>query len=66
MKEYGVTYAQADLKADGTFDYDAIRSKINERTKLITIQRSKGLRHPPQLLRGANWGADSLLQGDQA
>ena len=42
LKEYGVTYAQADLKADGTFDYDAIRSKINERTKLITIQRSKG------------------------
>ena len=42
LKEYGVTYAQADLKADGTFDYDAIREKINERTKLITIQRSKG------------------------
>ncbi len=42
LKEYGVTYAQADLKADGTFDYDAIRSKINERTKLVTIQRSKG------------------------
>ena len=42
LKEYGVTYAQADLKADGTFEYDAIRSKINERTKLITIQRSKG------------------------
>ena len=42
LKEYGVTYAQADLKPDGTFDYDAIREKINERTKLITIQRSKG------------------------
>ena len=42
LKEYGVTYAQADLKADGTFDYDAIRAKINDRTKLITIQRSKG------------------------
>lgn len=42
LKEYGVTYAQANLKADGTFDYDAIRSKINERSKLITIQRSKG------------------------
>ena len=42
LKEYGVTYAQADLKADGTFGYDAIRQKINERTKLITIQRSKG------------------------
>ena len=42
LKEYGVTYAQADLKADGSFDYDAIRSKITGRTKLITIQRSKG------------------------
>src|SRR5574344_1794642 len=42
LKEYGVTYAQADLKADGTFDYDAIRAAINSRTKLITIQRSKG------------------------
>ena len=42
LAEYGVTYAQADLKPDGTFDYDAIRAAINERTKLITIQRSKG------------------------
>ena len=42
LAEYGVTYAQADLKSDGTFDYDAIRAAINERTKLITIQRSKG------------------------
>ena len=42
LKEYGVTYAQADLKPDGSFDYDAIREKINDRTKLITIQRSKG------------------------
>ena len=33
---------KADLKADGTFDFDAIREKINPRTKLITIQRSKG------------------------
>src|SRR5574344_230825 len=42
LKEYGVAYAQADLKADGSFDYDAMREKINDRTKLITIQRSKG------------------------
>ena len=42
MKEYGVSYAQADLNADGSFNYDAIRSAINPRTKLITIQRSKG------------------------
>ena len=42
LKEYGVSYAQADLNADGSFNYDAIRSAINPRTKLITIQRSKG------------------------
>ncbi len=42
LKEYGVTYAQADLLPCGGFDYEAIRSRINERTKLITIQRSKG------------------------
>lgn len=42
LKEYGVTYAQADLKENGTFDYEAIRAAINNRTKLITIQRSKG------------------------
>ena len=42
LKEYGVSYAQADLKPDGSFDYDAIRAAVNERTKLATIQRSKG------------------------
>ena len=42
LAEYGVTYAQVDLRDDGSFDYDAIRNAINERTKLITIQRSKG------------------------
>ena len=42
LAEYGVTYRQADLKEDGSFDYDAIRAAINERTRLITIQRSKG------------------------
>ncbi len=42
LAEYGVTYAQADLLPDGGFDYDAIRAAINDRTRLITIQRSKG------------------------
>ena len=42
LREYGITYAQADLKPDGSFDFDAIRSKLNTRTRLITIQRSKG------------------------
>ncbi len=42
LREMGVSYRQVDLLADGTFDYDAIRAAINDRTKLITIQRSKG------------------------
>ena len=42
LKEYGVVYRQVDLKPDGTFDYDNIARAINEKTKLITIQRSKG------------------------
>ncbi|MBE6932538.1 MAG: hypothetical protein E7464_04040 [Ruminococcaceae bacterium] len=42
LKEYGVTYRQADLLPDGSFDYPAIKAAINEKTKLITIQRSKG------------------------
>ena len=31
-----------DLLPDGGFDYDGIRAAINEKTRLITIQRSKG------------------------
>ena len=42
LAEYGVSYKQVDLLADGTFDYDGIRDAINAKTKLITIQRSKG------------------------
>lgn len=42
LAEYGVIYRQVDLLPDGGFDYPAIREAINEKTKLITIQRSKG------------------------
>ena len=42
LAEYGVTYRQVDLLSDGAFDYKGIKNAINEKTKLITIQRSKG------------------------
>ena len=42
LAEYGVTYNQVDLLSDGSFDYEGIRKAINPKTKLITIQRSKG------------------------
>ena len=42
LKEYGVTYSQVDLLSDGSFDFPAIERALNDRTKLIHIQRSKG------------------------
>ena len=42
LAEYGVSYRQVDLLEGGAFDYEGIRAAINENTKLITIQRSKG------------------------
>lgn len=42
LKEYGVTYRQVDLLSGDSFDYEGIRQAVNERTKLVTIQRSKG------------------------
>lgn len=42
LKEYGVSYKQVDLLSDGSFDYEGIRAAINKKTKLVTIQRSKG------------------------
>ena len=47
LAEYGVTYRQVDLLSDGSFDYDNIRKAINDKTKLVTIQRSKGYQMRP-------------------
>lgn len=47
LAEYGVTYSQVDLLEDGTFDYENIKKAINMKTKLVTIQRSKGYQTRP-------------------
>lgn len=49
LKEYGVSYRQVDLLPDGSFDFENIRKAINEKTKLVTIQRSKGYATRPTL-----------------
>lgn len=49
LAEYGVTYRQVDLLPDGSFDYENIKKNINEKTKLVTIQRSKGYQTRPTL-----------------
>ena len=47
LKEYGISYRQVDLLSDNSFDYDGIRNAINEKTKLVTIQRSCGYSSRP-------------------
>lgn len=49
LREYGISYKQVDLLPDGAFDYEGIRNAINAKTKLVTIQRSKGYQTRPTL-----------------
>lgn len=49
LAEYGITYRQVDLLPDGGFDFENIRKAINEKTHLVTIQRSKGYQTRPTL-----------------
>lgn len=45
LKDFGIDYDVVDLKADGQFDFDTIKDKMNtygKRLKMIFIQRSKG------------------------
>lgn len=49
LAEYGISYRQVDLLPDGGFDFDGIRAALNEKTRLVTIQRSKGYATRPSL-----------------
>jgi len=49
LAEYGVRYRQVDLLPDGGFDWAGIRAAIGPRTKLVTVQRSKGYALRPTL-----------------
>ena len=49
LAEYGVVYRQVDLLEDGSFDWENIRKAINDKTKMVTIQRSKGYQTRPTL-----------------
>lgn len=49
LAEYGIAYKQVDLLADGSFDYENIKKAVNGKTKLVTIQRSKGYQTRPTL-----------------
>ena len=42
LKEYGVTYKQVELTADGRIDLDALGKAISPETRMITVQRATG------------------------
>ncbi len=42
LKEFGVKYSQVDFLDDGNIDKETIKTKINDKTKIVFIQRSKG------------------------
>jgi len=42
LRDYNIRYRQVDLLSDGSFDFNGIKNSINENTKLVLIQRSKG------------------------
>lgn len=47
LAEYGIQYRQVELIDNCRFDYEGIRNAINEKTRLVTIQRSKGYQTRP-------------------
>lgn len=49
LKEYGITYREVDLLPGGAFDYEGIRRAVGEKTRMVTIQRSKGYAVRPTL-----------------
>lgn len=52
LAEYGISYRQVDLLPDGSFDFENIKKAVNEKTRLVTIQRSKGYQTRPTLSVG--------------
>ncbi|MBR1797014.1 MAG: aminotransferase class V-fold PLP-dependent enzyme [Clostridiales bacterium] len=42
LSNYGIEYDEVELKADGTPDIDALLSKIDDKVKVVFIQKSRG------------------------
>lgn len=49
LKDFGVIYEEIDFKTDGTVNYDAIKSTLDDSYKMVYIQRSRGYSTRPTL-----------------
>lgn len=63
LAEFGITYRQAELLEDGSFDYEGIKKVISEKTKMVTIQRSRGYLSRPTLSVERIGGLISFIKG---
>jgi len=50
LKEFGVSFSKVDLLENGKPDLDSIEKSINEKTKMVLIQRSRGYEWRQSLL----------------
>lgn len=42
LRDYGVTFKQVDLLADGSIDIEGVKAAITDKTRMITAQRATG------------------------
>ena len=42
LKDFGINFDYCNLNEQGKFDYEAIKSKFNDKVKVVYIQRSRG------------------------
>jgi len=49
LQEFGIDYRQLELTADGTIDWQGLKTAIGQRTRLVLIQRSCGYSWRPSL-----------------
>ena len=49
LKDFGVNYAQVDLNTEGRPDIEAIKKAVEEKPKMVYIQRSRGYSLRPTL-----------------
>ncbi|AEG60243.1 aminotransferase class I/II-fold pyridoxal phosphate-dependent enzyme [Desulforamulus ruminis] len=49
LRELGVGYRQVELTPEGTLDWQAIEQGLNEKTRVVLVQRSRGYAWRPSL-----------------
>lgn len=42
MKEFGITYKQVELTADGKIDFEGLKNAICSKTRMVSLQRATG------------------------